>query len=178
MSTKQISQERLEKMLEVRTKVTKDLEDTPDAELVENFFAFIQAALATFVDHPIGEKKPSYITAIDYVLEVSNTKATAEQKESFEKHWKNFKESIIEFGRVDIEVIETKNTSILAALNSDISTSKNEEMITAMRRTLPGKCADIWKETEDYEDVLSDRNWDRACQSGRAAGLSPWLFLE
>ncbi len=168
--------EREEKRLEIVSKIETALAAIPDEEIIVKFFGYVRGALSTFVDHPIGEEKPSYITAIDYVLSMACAKNTIEQREIFKNKWLKFKEHISEFARVDENLLEEKNLRILSELEKE----KNpdcEEIVFAIRETLPSTCGDIWKETQDYGDVLSDRQWNRACSMGESSGLSPWLFI-
>lgn len=170
-------EERKEKKLEIVSKINADLAVIPDEQIIVIFFGYVRGSLSTFVDHPIGEEKPSYITAINYVLSIARQKNTIEQREIFKNYWLKFKEHISEFARVDENLLEEKNLSILSALEKE-KDSDCEEVVSKIRETLSSTCGDIWKETQDYEDVLSDRQWNRACSMSESSGLSPWLFLE
>jgi len=165
------------KRLEIVSKIDAELVVEPDEKIIIKFFAYVRGALSTFVDHPIGVEKPSYITAIDYVLSTAYAKTTAEQQEIYKSNWLKFKEHIAEFARVEEILLEKKSLSILSALEKE-KISSDEEIISIIRETLPSTCGDIWKETQDYEDVLSDKEWSRACSMSQSTGLSPWLYLD
>lgn len=172
-----IMEEREKKKLEIVSKIQVELTKIQDDEIISKFFEFVRGALSTFVDHPIGEKKPSYITAIDYVSSIACAKSTSEQQEIFENNWLKFKEHIAKFARVDKTLLEEKNFLILSVLKKE-KIYNEEEIISVIRETLPSTCGNIWKETQDYEDVLSDRIWNYACSMSQSTGLSPWLFLD
>ncbi|MCX6753643.1 MAG: hypothetical protein NTV03_01140 [Candidatus Nomurabacteria bacterium] len=169
--------EREEARLLIVSKIHTELALIPDEEIVAKFFAYVRGGLSTFVDHPIGEEKPSYLTAINYVLSIASSKTDVKQQEIFRNKWLKFKEHISEFARVDEKILEAKSLSILSELKKE-KNSNAEEIISLIRETLPSKCGDIWKETQDYEDVLSDREWSRACSMSEGTGRSPWLFLD
>jgi len=170
-------EERRKKRLEIVSKIDADLVVIPDEEIIIKFFSYVYGALSTFVDHPIGEEKPSYITAIDYVLSMVRAKNTIEQQEIFKDKWLKFKEHISEFARVDENLLGEKNLLILSELEKE-KDSGCEEIVLTIRKTLSSNCADIWKETQDYEDVLSDRAWSRASRMSEDTGRSPFLFLD
>ncbi|MFA6251497.1 MAG: hypothetical protein WC603_02630 [Candidatus Paceibacterota bacterium] len=175
----EIKLEKRNKMrLEIVSNVQTELATMPDDEIIAKFFAYVRGALRTFVDHPIGEEKPSYLTAVDYVLLVaSSSKIDDKQKEIFKNKWIKFKEHISEFARVDENLLEEKHLLILSELEKE-KVPGCEEIVSAIRETLPSTCGDIWKQTQDYEDILSDRQWNSACSMSESTGLSPWLFLE
>lgn len=168
----------LEKRFLIVSKINTELVAVPDEEIIAKFFAYVRGALHSFVDHPIGEEKPSYLTAINYVLYVgSSSKMNSRQKEIFKNKWLKFKEHISEFARVDEKILEEKNLAILSALEKE-KIPNLEKIISLIRETLPSKCGDIWKETQNYEYVLSNRAWSRACSMSEGTGRSPWLFLD
>lgn len=170
-------EERRQKRLEIVSKIDAELVSITGEDIIAKFFAYVRGALRTFVDHPIGEEKPSYITAIDYVLSMACGKITTEQQEIFKNKWLKFKEHISEFARVDETLLEEKNLLILSELEKE-KDSGCEEIVLTIRKTLSSNCGDIWKETQDYEDVLSDREWSRASRMSEGTGISPWLFLD
>ncbi len=168
---------RIQMQSDVVSKINTELELLSDEQIITEFIDYIHGALYTFVSHPFGVEKPSCITAVDYILTIASTQKTAEQKEIFKNKWLNFKENISKSARVKKEVLEVKSLLILSALNNEM-TSGSEEIISVIKKTLPVKCGEIWKETQDYEDVLSDKEWDRASILGQAYKTSPWHFME